>query len=103
MKSAIPPNTMIAPTAIAAAPVPLNPPPPEEVVDVGLVRTCGVVCGVAGVVFGVCGSPGERGLVELPWAAEIGADAPVRTSAHRRVGRKTADIARFFGQPRARE
>lgn len=59
MKNEIPPSTMIAPTAITAASVPVKPPPLEEL-EVGLVTTGEEGAGAAGVVVagpvgvGVC-------------------------------------------------
>ncbi|HZO77284.1 MAG TPA: hypothetical protein VFB39_04515 [Solirubrobacteraceae bacterium] len=84
MKNEMPPSTAMAPSAIMIAPVPLRPPPLEElevvVVTPGeeeLGVTGVVVAGAVGVGVGVCdwGNPGERGLplpglgVPEPWAS----------------------------------
>jgi hypothetical protein len=84
IKNEMPPSTIMAPTAITAASVPVKPPPLEElevvVVTPGeeeLGVTGVVVAGAVGVGVGVCdwGNPGERGLplpglgVPEPWAS----------------------------------
>jgi hypothetical protein len=82
IKNEMPPSTAMAPSAIMIAPVPLRPPPLEEL-EVVVVTPGEEELGVTGVVVagavgvGVCdwGNPGERGLplpglgVPEPWAS----------------------------------
>src|SRR5205807_10345885 len=93
----------MAPSAIATAPLPLRPPPPDEVVEVGLVRTGVVVWGVVGVVAGDCGSPGESGLVLPPWALATGGAKRATSAMHTaraKVGWTSGHMVGFLGQPR---